>query len=97
LEFLKTVCELNDEIVNKYKKSYPNIHFTKNWNEILNDKSIAYSYLKSAKAGDKSDVLQSIEKYLDKILEKFTPSKDFQLTRNNLQAVFNATKFEHNF
>ena len=40
---------------------------------------------------------ESDEKYLDKILEKFTPSKDFQLTRNNLQAVFNATKFEHNF
>ena len=37
---LKTICEINDEIINKYKKSYPDIYITKNWNEILNDKSI---------------------------------------------------------
>ena len=37
---LKAVCEINDEIFNNYKQNFPDIHVTKNWNDILNDTTI---------------------------------------------------------
>jgi UDP-2-acetamido-3-amino-2,3-dideoxy-glucuronate N-acetyltransferase len=40
LGFLHTICDLNRELVNKYKKQYPDIKFTDSFTHLLNDSQV---------------------------------------------------------
>jgi UDP-2-acetamido-3-amino-2,3-dideoxy-glucuronate N-acetyltransferase len=44
-EFNKTgcldiICEINDELIEQYKKNYPSINITKQWSDVLDNKNI---------------------------------------------------------
>jgi UDP-2-acetamido-3-amino-2,3-dideoxy-glucuronate N-acetyltransferase len=98
---LKAICELNDEIINNYKQSYPDIHFTKNWNEILNDKSITavvialpaeyhYKFSKEALENDK-DVF--VEKPLSLNLEEAEHLVNIADERNRILMVGHVLRY----
>ena len=98
---LKTICEINDEIINKYKQSYPDIYFTKNWNEILNDKSITavvialpakyhYIFSKEALENDK-DVF--VEKPLSLNLEDAENLVNIANERNKILMVGHVLRY----
>jgi UDP-2-acetamido-3-amino-2,3-dideoxy-glucuronate N-acetyltransferase len=98
---LKAICELNGEIINNYKQSYPNIHFTKNWNEILNDKSITavvialpaeyhYKFSKEALENDK-DVF--VEKPLSLNLEEAEHLVNIADERNKILMVGHVLRY----
>jgi UDP-2-acetamido-3-amino-2,3-dideoxy-glucuronate N-acetyltransferase len=38
---LDTICEVNDILIEQYKKDYPHLNITKNWGEILENNSIS--------------------------------------------------------
>ena len=40
LNVLKTVCEINDDLISKYHKEYPKLEITKSYDEMLADESI---------------------------------------------------------
>lgn len=40
LKILKTICEINDELIDKYNIDYPNINITKSFEHMLLDKDI---------------------------------------------------------
>jgi len=40
LDVLKTICEINDEIIEKYEVDYPNLTITKYFDDMLNDDEI---------------------------------------------------------
>ena len=40
LNALHTICEINETLLNSYKKDYPNLNFTTSWQNMLNNKEI---------------------------------------------------------
>ena len=38
--FLDTVCEINQQLIDEYKKTYPNLNYTTDWSTVLNNPEI---------------------------------------------------------
>lgn len=62
--FIDTICEINEELVNEYKKNYPNLNYTNKWSDLLNNSDITaicvslpaemhYKFVKDALLADK--------------------------------------------
>ena len=62
--FIDTICEINDELIDEYKKTYPNLNYTNKWSDLLDNTEITaicvslpaemhYKFVKEALLADK--------------------------------------------